>query len=268
MYSVEILCIGNELLSGITLNTNAHWISKKITKIGGFVRRVTVIRDDIDEINLTLIDCLKRKPNWIIVCGGLGPTYDDKTLFGIGKALKKRLILSNVALEMVKKSYSDRHQKMKINNARLKMAIIPKGSTPVQNPVGNAPAVLISVDKTRIMCLPGVPNEMKGIVTRNILPQIKQEIGNFTVREINYYVQGISEAMISSRLTKIVASAPKDKLYLKTHPQGYVDNIPTIRIQLVSKGFKIEEVKHLLDKVSKQLLAVIRKNNGEILKIL
>ncbi len=268
MYSVEILCIGNELLSGITLNTNAHWISKKITKIGGFVRRVTVIRDDIDEINLTLIDCLKRKPNWIIVCGGLGPTYDDKTLFGIGKALKKRLILSNVALEMVKKSYSDRHQKMKINNARLKMAIIPKGSTPVQNPVGNAPAVLISVDKTRIMCLPGVPNEMKGIVTRNILPQIKQEIGNFTIREINYYVQGISEAMISSRLTKIVASAPKDKLYLKTHPQGYVDNIPTIRIQLVSKGFKIEEVKHLLDKVSKQLLAVIRKNNGEILKIL
>ncbi|HEY9399222.1 MAG TPA: molybdopterin-binding protein [Nitrososphaeraceae archaeon] len=268
MYSVEILCIGNELLSGITLNTNAHWISKKITKIGGFVRRVTVIRDDIDEINLTLIDSLKRKPNWIIVCGGLGPTYDDKTLLGIGKALKKRLILSNVALEMVKKSYSDRHQKMKINNARLKMAIIPKGSTPVQNPVGNAPAVLISVDKTRIMCLPGVPNEMKGIVTRNILPQIKQEIGDFTIHEINYYVQGISEAMISSRLTKIVASAPKGKLYLKTHPQGYVDNIPTIRIQLVSKGFKIEEVKHLLDKVSKQLLAVIRKNNGEILKIL
>jgi molybdenum cofactor synthesis domain-containing protein len=268
MYTVEILCIGNELLSGITLNTNAHWISKKITKIGGIVRRVTVIRDDIDEINLTLIDSLKRKPNWIIACGGLGPTYDDKTLLGIGKGLKKRLILSNVALKMVKKSYSVRHQKVKINNARLKMAIIPKGSTPVQNPVGNAPAVLLSVNKTRIICLPGVPNEMKAIVTRNILPQIKQEIGNFTIREINYYVQGISEAMISSRLTKIVASVPKDKLYLKTHPQGYVDNIPTIRIQLVSKGFKIEEVKHLLDKVSKQLLAVIRKNNGEILKIL
>jgi len=157
---------------------------------------------------------------------------------------------------------------VKINNARLKMAIIPIGSTPIQNPVGNAPAVLLSVNKTRIMCLPGVPIEMKAIVTRNILPQIKQEIGNFTIREINYYIQGISEAMISSRLTKIVASAPKDGLYLKTHPQGYVDNIPTLRIQLVSKGYRIEEVKHLLDKVSKQLLAVIRKNKGEILKIL
>jgi Predicted nucleotide-utilizing enzyme related to molybdopterin-biosynthesis enzyme MoeA len=91
---------------------------------------------------------------------------------------------------------------VKINNARLKMAIIPIGSTPIQNPVGNAPAVFLSVNKTRIMCLPGVPIEMKAIVTRNILPQIKEEIGNFTIREINYYVQGISEAMISSRLTK------------------------------------------------------------------
>jgi nicotinamide-nucleotide amidase len=155
---------------------------------------------------------------------------------------------------------------VKINNARLKMAIIPKGSTPIQNPVGNAPAVLLTVDKTRIICLPGVPNEMKAIVRKNIIPQIKREIGNFTIREINYYVQGISEAMISSRLTKIVTSAPTDRLYLKTHPQGYIDNIPTIRIQVVSKGDKIEEVKHIVDKVSKQLLAEIRKNNGKILK--
>ena len=85
MYIVEILCIGNELLSGITLNTNAHWISKKITKIGAYIRRVIVIRDDLDEIKLTLRDSLSRKPNWIIVCGGLGPTYDDKTLLGVGK---------------------------------------------------------------------------------------------------------------------------------------------------------------------------------------
>jgi molybdenum cofactor synthesis domain-containing protein len=266
MYIVEILCIGNELLSGITLNTNAHWISKKITKIGGYIRRVIVIRDDLDEIKLTLRDSLSRKPNWIIICGGLGPTYDDKTLLGVGKSLKKRLILNKIALGLVKKSYKNRHQNVKINNARLKMAIIPKGSTPIQNPVGNAPAVLLTVDKTRIICLPGVPNEMKAIVRKNIIPQIKREIGNFTIREINYYVQGISEAMISSRLTKIVTSAPRDRLYLKTHPQGYIDNIPTIRIQVVSKGDKIEEVKHIVDKVSEQLLAEIRKNNGKILK--
>ncbi|HEX7817964.1 MAG TPA: hypothetical protein VF419_01170, partial [Nitrososphaeraceae archaeon] len=98
-------------------------------------------------------------------------------------------------------------------------------------------------------------------------PRIKLEIGNFTIMEINYYVQGISEAMISSRLTKIVASAPNDRLYLKTHPRGYVNNIPTIRIQLVSKGYNEEVVKELMNKISKQLLTVIRKNKGKILKI-
>ena len=269
MYIIEILCIGNELLSGITLNTNAHWLSKKITRIGGFVRKVTVIRDDLDEINLALTDSLKRKPSWIIVCGGLGPTYDDKTLLGIGKVLKKNLVLNNIALDMVKKSYNDRHQKVKLNKARLKMAKIPVGSIPIQNPVGNAPAVLLFIKKTRIICLPGVPKEMKAIFLRSILPQIKGEIGNFTIAEISYFVQGISEAMISSRLTKIVASAPSDELYLKTHPQGYVNNnIPTIRIQIVSKGTKKEQVVRLLEKVSSQITTTIRKNNGKILKII
>ena len=252
MHIIEILCIGNELLSGITLNTNAHWLSKKITRIGGFVRKVNVIRDDLDEINLALTDSLKRKPSW-----------------RIGKALKKNLVLNNIALDMVKKSYNDRHQKVKLNEARLKMAKIPVGSTPIQNPVGNAPAVLLSVNKTRIICLPGVPNEMKAIVLRSILHPIKEEIGNFTIAEINYFVQGISEAMISSRLTKIVASAPNDKLYLKTHPQGYVNNnIPMIRIQIVSKGTKKDQVTRLLEKVSSQLSTTIRKNNGKILKII
>ena len=103
MYTVDILCIGNELLSGITLNTNAHWLTRKITKIGGFVRRVVVVRDDLNEIKVALLDSLNRNPNWIIICGGLGPTYDDKTLLGIGKTLKKRLILNSIALDMVKK---------------------------------------------------------------------------------------------------------------------------------------------------------------------
>lgn len=267
MYIVEILCIGNELLSGITLNTNAHWLSRKITKIGGYVKRVIVVRDDLNEIKFALIDSLNRNPNWIIICGGLGPTYDDKTLLGIGKALKKKLMLNSVALDMVKKSYTHRHRRVKINKARLKMAIIPKGSIPIENPVGNAPGILLHVHKTQIICLPGVPSEMKAITTRNIIPRMKLEIGDFTIRETNYHVQGISEAMISSGLTKIVGSAPRDRLYLKTHPGGYVGNIPTIRIQLVSKGNNVQQVEQLDNKISKLITALIRKNKGKILRI-
>ena len=80
MSEVEILCIGNELLSGITLNTNSHWIGKKITKLGAKGTRVIVVADDLEEIDFALNDSLERKPDWIVTCGGLGPTYDDMTI--------------------------------------------------------------------------------------------------------------------------------------------------------------------------------------------
>lgn len=73
--------------------------------------------------------------------------------------------------------------------------------------------------------------------------------------------------MISSRLTRIVDSAPSDRLFLKTHPRGYADNIPTIRIQLVSKGNNVQQVVQLSNKISKQVTELIRKNKGRILKI-
>ena len=221
----------------------------------------------MNEIKLALLGSLNRNPNWIIVCGGLGPTYDDKTLLGVGKALKKKLILNNIALDMVKNSYKDRKRIVNINKARLKMAIIPRGSIPIENPVGNAPGILLCVHHTQIICLPGVPVEMKAITSKNIIPRMKQDIGNFTIRETNYHVQGISEAMISSQLTKIVDSAPTDRLYLKTHPRGYVDNIPAIRIQVVSKGNNVQQVEELNNRISKQITGLIRKQKGKILKM-
>src|SRR5690349_24877684 len=92
----EILCIGNELLSGTVVNTNAQWISKKITNIGGLIKRVTVVRDDINEIASIVKEILARKPNWLIISGGLGPTYDDKTLEGVAMALGTDLVLDEI----------------------------------------------------------------------------------------------------------------------------------------------------------------------------
>jgi nicotinamide-nucleotide amidase len=108
MLTVEILCIGNELLSGITINTNAQWISQKIAETGGSVNRITVVGDDIDEISLAVKECLSRKPSWLIISGGLGPTYDDKTLEGVSVGLGVRLALDSTAVEMLKKSYARR----------------------------------------------------------------------------------------------------------------------------------------------------------------
>ncbi|MCJ7767212.1 molybdopterin-binding protein, partial [Candidatus Bathyarchaeota archaeon] len=79
---LEIVCVGNELLIGKTLNTNAHWLAKRATSLGVMVKRVTVILDEVDEVATVLREALNRKPRFIITTGGLGPTFDDKTLEG------------------------------------------------------------------------------------------------------------------------------------------------------------------------------------------
>jgi nicotinamide-nucleotide amidase len=266
MVTTEILSVGNELLSGITINTNAHWISQKITEVGGFVKRITVIRDDIKEISLAVTESIARKPNWLVISGGLGPTYDDKTLQGVGLGLGVELVLDNTAVEMLRKSYARHSINYELNEIRLKMAKIPKGSIPIQNPVGNAPSVLINNAETNIVCLPGVPKEMEAIFLDSILPQIKKIIGDFHTAESNYEIIGVSEAMLAPTLSKIVESNPPDLIYLKTHPQGYtINNIPRLRLQILSKGKDKSEVESRYNYITSKLIEEIHRLGGKIL---
>jgi molybdenum cofactor synthesis domain-containing protein len=266
MFTIEILSVGNELLSGITINTNAHWISQKITEVGGFVKRITVIRDDINEISLAVKESIARKPNWLIISGGLGPTYDDKTLQGVALGLGVELVLDNTAIEMLRKSYARHSVNYELNEVRLKMARIPMGSIPIQNPVGNAPSVLVDNAKTKIVCLPGVPKEMQTIFLENILPQIKKIIGDFHTAESNYEIIGITEAMLAPTLSKIVESNPPDLIYLKTHPQGYTsNNTPRLRLQILSKGKDKSEVERRYNTISNMLVEEIHRLGGKIL---
>jgi nicotinamide-nucleotide amidase len=246
----EILCIGNELLLGTVLNTNAQWISKRIADAGGVVTRVTVVRDNINEISSVVNETLVRDPDWLIISGGLGPTYDDRTLEGVAMALGTDLVLDEDAIEMLKRSYAQYLSSLNLNEVRLKMARIPKGSIPIQNPVGSAPSVLIDTSKfdnninstgsgkhTKIICLPGVPNELEAIFLDNILPQMKMMIGDFHIIETNHEIIGISEAMIAPTLMRLVQSFSDDSIYLKTHPRGFTeDRKPMLRIQIIAKG--------------------------------
>jgi molybdenum cofactor synthesis domain-containing protein len=128
---VEIICIGNEILIGKILNTNAQWLAKRITALGGHVRRTNVVGDALDEISSVLKDALSRKPFLIITTGGLGPTFDDMTLEGLAKALNVPLKLNPEAERMVRARY-ERYQaetgrRIEMTPERLKMATIPEG---------------------------------------------------------------------------------------------------------------------------------------------
>ena len=85
--TVEVITVGNELLSGRVVNTNASWIASRVTGLGGVVKRITTVSDDVEECSAAIRDALTRRPKLIITTGGLGPTFDDRTLESIALAL-------------------------------------------------------------------------------------------------------------------------------------------------------------------------------------
>jgi nicotinamide-nucleotide amidase len=180
----------------------------------------------------------------LIITGGLGPTPDDKTLEGVSCALRRKLELSEKAVDMMRKSYERLSIEFQFNEFRLKMAMLPKGSIPIQNIVGIAPAVMIKIKSTthrssrRIFCLPGVPMELEGIFSIFVIPILKKEIATrFNVIETTHEVIGVGESFLAPVLLKIKDSSPPQSVYVKTHPKGYTSgHKPILQIQIVCKG--------------------------------
>ena len=136
-------------------------MSKRITKFGHQVQRITTIGDDVETISSTLKTILKRKPEIIITSGGIGPTFDDMTLEGIARGLNTELELNEHAYNTIKKVYARAYKRgiLKLEGMtkeREKMAYLPKGSIPLPNTVGTAPGVKISKENTTIFILPGL----------------------------------------------------------------------------------------------------------------
>jgi molybdenum cofactor synthesis domain-containing protein len=142
---MEIICVGNELLIGKVINTNASWIGKRATSFGVAVKQITVVADDIKEMATVFCEVLARKPRFIIVTGGLGPTFDDKTLQGLATALNRPLEVNPEALRMVREKYASYAKitdvpETEMTPHRVKMATMPQGTLPINNPVGTARA--------------------------------------------------------------------------------------------------------------------------------
>ena len=215
--TAEIISIGNELLIGHTLDTNSHWIAKHLTNSGWTLERVTQLRDSLDSIKSGVRESLKRNPSVLMTIGGLGPTHDDMTLAGISRALNKPLRLNKEALQLVRDHYRRLESKPKLTKYRSKMATLPRGSTPLLNPVGTAPGVKMQQSGTTVLCLPGVPSEMKAIFRASIIPYL-ESFHTTRPREVEIKITGI----IESALAPILDHARKiyPKLYLKSHPRG------------------------------------------------
>jgi nicotinamide-nucleotide amidase len=182
---LEIICIGKELLMGKTLNLNSRWLAKRATTLGFNVTRILTVTDDIDEISSAVQEAIQRHPHFIITTGGLGPTYDDKTLEGIAKGTGRKLEVSHQALRQIDEQlqkqievrrleFSDEEVKRyeqiraehtlgKFSPYTLRLATIPEGSRIMLNPnlkTGGL-GVIMKLDGITLISLPGVPGQVE-----------------------------------------------------------------------------------------------------------
>jgi molybdenum cofactor synthesis domain-containing protein len=217
--NIEIISIGNELLLGNTINTNASWIAARATGEGATVTRITTVGDRLVEITKATRESLKRKPDYIITTGGIGPTFDDMTIKAVARAVRRKLRVDPAALAMIKQHYSDKFPgRVKITKARLKMAILPVNGVAIVNPVGTAPGLLIETKQASIFCLPGVPVEARAIFRKTIAAQIRLRTrSRFVERWIR--VLGVMESTLAPLIDDAMRRWPD--VYIKSHPRGF-----------------------------------------------
>jgi molybdenum cofactor synthesis domain-containing protein len=266
--TMEIICIGNELLIGKVVNTNASWMGKRATALGLTVRRVTEGPDEIPEIVKVVREAIARKPHFIVTSGGLGPTFDDMTLEGLAKALNRRLAVDEGALAMVKAKYKEYSNVRNIPEGemtppRVKMATLPEGAWPILNPVGTAPGVRIDVGGTVLIALPGVPTEMEAIFEASVVPLLREAAGDSGFYEMSIYADSIMESVLAPLIDEVMRDNPG--VYIKSHPKGR-ENRPHMELHLSTTGKPAESPEERLRKASLELAGLIAKAGGEVVK--
>ena len=263
---VEVICAGNELLIGKVQNTNAHWLSLQATALGANVKRVTVIQDVVAEIASALNEALARQPRFIVMTGGLGPTFDDKTFQGIAAALNRKLRVDETALKMVKERMQAYFEKRGITEPvemtppRLKMAMFPEGTDVIANPVGTAPALHVKVGCTDAYSLPGVPGEMEAIFNQTIAPAIRQAVGC-----AGFFEQSLFVLEAESKLAPLIEAVMRDNpgVYIKSHPLAAEDR-PRVELHLSMLSSQAGSSCEMLSHAAKQLSELIVANGGQV----
>ena len=235
MVRVEMLAVGKELLIGRTLNTNAHWVGKRLARMGSMLKEVTTVDDDLSEIASAFHGAIGRSPDFLVVVGGLGPTPDDMTLRGVADALGVGLRKSEAALVMIREHYAKRGmEKIELTPARLKMARLPVGAEPMVNEAGTAPGVRIVAGRTTVFCLPGVPVEMRSIFRMSVEPEIRRRLGRMHRKYATLKLEGILESALAPVITEELRKHPA--AYIKSHPRGIKEGVSRIELDIAVVG--------------------------------
>ncbi len=200
MKTAAILTIGDEILIGQVTNTNAAFIGQKLSEAGIEVTRTLVVGDDADEIMRAFRE-YTRDFNVVLVTGGLGPTHDDITKKVVADFFNVKLVMDDAVLANVTDRLSRRN--IPVRKVNQDQALVPEGCTVLMNHWGTAPGMLFENDGKFFAVMPGVPHEMRNIMTEYIIPRLKEKAIGQVIRHKVLKTTGIAESSLFELLGNV-----------------------------------------------------------------
>ena len=261
--SAWIFTLGNEVVEGRVINTNASYLGRRLTLLGFKVVGNISLIDDVNLIaNVVKHVSLNYKPRLIVTTGGLGPTYDDRTLEAIALAFNRELILNEEALEMVKSKY--RTLNLPLTEERVKMAYLPKGAVPIPNPVGTAPGSWLEIKELNliVISLPGVPKELEAMWEGWVEKRIKKLVPKVFIAETTFTIVGIPESTAAAVLKEVYKKF--SNVYVKTHPKGHEIKGPILDIYIMTSSNSPKKSREELKRVEEFLKDRLVKLGGVV----
>jgi len=247
----EIVTIGTELLLGEIVDTNSAWIAREFTRIGLDLFYTATVGDNTQRVAEVLRASLRRS-DVVITTGGLGPTVDDVTREAVAAATDRQIVFDKHLFEEIAAYFARRGHPMTDNNR--KQACLPANATVIHNPVGTAPAFAIEQDGHMIVCLPGVPHEMRYLMEHEVIPMLCKRYGLAeAIKSRVLRTCGIGESNVDSQIGDLMALS-NPTVGTAAHP-GQTD------VRITAKAASLDEALALIGPVE----AEMRNRLGEFI---
>ncbi len=249
--NAEIVTTGTEILLGEIVDTNAAWLARRLRDLGINLFYKTTVGDNLERITAVLRQGLDRS-DLVLVTGGLGPTVDDVTRDAAALATDRELQLDEACLAHIEAIFARWGRKVHDNNRR--QALLPVGATPISNPVGTAPGFIVETPRkgrapALLICLPGVPREMKHLMAETVEPYLAGRLGSDRVyiRSRTLRTVGIGESVIDSRIADLMA---------RSNPTvGLAAHLGQVDMRITARAGSAQRADQMLDEVADDLRA-------------
>lgn len=246
-----LLNIGDELLIGQTLNTNAQWLSQRIDEIGVNVIHHVVLSDEKQDIVSSLNHALQTS-DIVLITGGLGPTSDDITKEVLCEYFGGKLIFNEEAFANIERIFALR--KRLINEATRQVAFLPDICKVIPNKNGTAAGMLFTTkDNKTVVSMPGVPYEMYAMIMDDIIPYLKENYQLPYILHCNILTAGVGETQLADRLTEF--EMHKDKRI----KLAYLPSVGKVRLRLTIRGESKEQLQSILEVAKQEVISSIGK---------